>query len=118
MMNRLCAAAAALVLGACAHASPPALPGGEPYVRGIVEAFTHSATASSLRVRAGEGCGLAARVDARTRYLRREAGSAPREIPRPALEAGDSVEVYVEGPMTRSCPPQAYAPVVIVVARP
>ena len=116
-MNRFFAVAATVALAACTRTPSPGLPSGEPYVRGTVESFTHSATASNLLVRAGEGCGLSARVDARTRYLQRGAGGETRAIPRPALAAGDSVEVYVEGPMTRSCPPQAYAPVVIFVAR-
>ena len=112
----------ALALAACARASAPGVPGGEPYVRGPVESFTHHATASSLLVRPGPGsreaCGIAATVDARTRYLQRGPSGALAAIARSAVGVGDTVEVYVEGPVAESCPVQAYAPAVVLVARP
>ena len=111
-----------LSLAACARASGPAAPSGEAYVRGPVASFTHHATASSLVVRPGPGsretCGIAATVDARTRYLQRGPSGGLAPIARSAVTVGDTVEVYVEGPVAESCPVQAYAPAVVLVTRP
>ncbi|HEX8360679.1 MAG TPA: hypothetical protein VF613_11240 [Longimicrobium sp.] len=110
------------VLAGCARTSLPDAPSGEPYVRGPVESFTHHATASRLLVRPGPGspdaCGIAATVDARTRYLQRGPSGEPRAIPRSSVGVGDTVEVYVTGAIAESCPAQAYAAVVVLVARP
>lgn len=110
------------VVAACARASGPAPLGGDPYVRGPVESFTHRATASLLRVRAGPGsresCGIAATVDARTRYLQRAPSGGLRAASRALVGVGDTVEVYVRGPVAESCPPQAYAAAVVLAARP
>jgi hypothetical protein len=87
-----------------------------------VEAFTHSATASNLLVRGGPGsrdsCGISATVDARTRYYQSDGSGELRTIPRSAVAVGDTVEVFVEGPVAESCPPQAYGSAVVRVARP
>ena len=114
------AALALLVLAACARASVPNPAAGEPYVRGPVESFTHHATASRLLVRGGPGsresCGIAATVDARTRYLRRAPSGELRAASRAEVGVGDTVEVYVQGPVAESCPPQAYAAAVVLAA--
>jgi hypothetical protein len=71
-------------------------------------------------VRAGPGsretCGIAATVDRETRYLRREAPGSLRRVDRSAVSVGDTVEVHVEGPVAESCPVQARASVVVLVA--
>lgn len=107
---------------ACARSSVLDAVPGEPYVRGPVESFTHHATASRLLVRAGPGsreaCGIAATVDRRTRYLRREPSGTLGQMDRSALVVGDTVEVYVEGPVAESCPVQARASTVVLVASP
>lgn len=116
------AALAFVVLAACAGASGPDPLSGEPYVRGPVESFTHHATASLLLVRAGPGsresCGIAATVDARTRYLQRALSGGLRAASRAEVGVGDTVEVYVRGAIAESCPSQAYAAVVVRAAHP
>jgi hypothetical protein len=125
MMDRLSktlAALALLALAACSRASGPSPLAGDPYVRGPVESFTHHATASRLLVRGApdsrESCGIAATVDARTRYLRRARSGELRPASRANVGVGDTVEVYVAGPIAESCPPQAYAAAVVLTARP
>ncbi len=118
-LSRL-AAVLALVAGvACARTSTLGAPSGAPYARGPVEAFTHRATASNLLVRGGAGsresCGISATVDARTRYYQRGASGELRTISRAAVAVGDTVEVYVEGPVAESCPPQGYGSAVVRV---
>lgn len=106
----------------CARTSALGAPSGEPYARGPVEAFTHRATASNLLVRGApwsrESCGISATVDARTRYYRKDGPGELRTIPRSAVAVGDTVEVYVAGPVAESCPPQGYASAVVLVSRP
>lgn len=122
MMGRLSLVCAAFTLAACARAGVGRQPSGEPYARGAVESFTHRATASNLLVRAGPGsreaCGISATVDARTRFLRRAPSGALGEITRAEVGVGDTVEVYVTGPVAESCPPLGYAAAVVLVARP
>jgi hypothetical protein len=107
---------------ACARTSVLGAPAGEPYARGRVEAFTHRATASNLLVRGGPGspesCGISATVDARTRYYQKEGTGGLRTIARYGVAVGDTVEVYVEGAIAESCPPQGYASTVVRVTRP
>lgn len=95
---------------------------GDAYVRGPVEPFTHRATASRLLVRAGPGsresCGIAATVDRRTRYLRREPSGTLQRVDRAAVSVGDTVEVHVDGAVAESCPVQAHASVIVLVANP
>jgi hypothetical protein len=111
----------ALALG-CAGPPAPLVPAGEPYVRGPVESVPHHATASNLLVRAGPGsreaCGISARVDSRTRYLRRDSTGEVRAWAMADLDVGDTVEVYVEGPVAESCPVQGYAAVVVLAGTP
>lgn len=120
--SKLVAVLALSVVAACARTSPMGAPAGAPYARGPVEAFTHRATASNLLVRGGPGsresCGISATVDARTRYYQKEASGELRTIPRSAIAVGDTVEVYVEGPVAESCPPQAFGSTVVRVTRP
>jgi len=121
-LSKLVAVLALTTAAACARTSPLGAPAGAPYARGPVEAFTHSATASNLLVRGGPGsresCGISATVDARTRYYQKQASGEPRAIPRSAVAVGDTVEVYVEGPVAESCPPQGYGSAVVRVSRP
>ena len=121
-LSRLVAVLALTAAAACARASQPVAANGAPYTRGPVEAFTHSATASNLLVRGGPGsresCGISATVDARTRYFQKQASGELRTIPRSAVAVGDTVEVYVEGPIAESCPPQGYGSAVVRVTRP
>ena len=121
-LSNLLAVLALTTVAACARAPALGAPSGEPYARGPVEAFTHRATASNLLVRGGPGsresCGISATADARTRYYRRDRSGELRTIPRSEVAVGDTVEVYVEGPVAESCPPQGYASAVVLVARP
>lgn len=119
---KLFALLALAITAACARTSMLGAPPGEPYARGPVEVFTHRATASNLLVRGGPGsresCGISATVDARTRYFQRDGSGELRAIARSAVAVGDTVEVYVEGPIAESCPPQGYASAVVRVTRP
>ncbi|HEV2734592.1 MAG TPA: DUF3221 domain-containing protein [Longimicrobiaceae bacterium] len=112
-----CAAPAACSRAAVLDPAP-----GDAYVRGPVEAVTHHATASRLLVRAGPGsrepCGISATVDRRTRYLRREPSGTLGQTDRSALSVGDTVEVHVDGAVAESCPVQARASFVVLVASP
>jgi hypothetical protein len=121
-LPKLLAVLALTAAAACARTSTLGAPAGAPYARGPVESFTHRATASSLLVRGGPGsresCGISATVDARTRYYQRDASGELRTIPRAAVAVGDTVEVYVEGPVAESCPPQAFGSAVVRVSRP
>lgn len=107
----------ALLLMSCASRSVLWEPEGEPYVRGPIESLTHRATASGLLVRAGPGsrepCGILATVDAGTRYLERTRSGGLRRAALADLSEGDTVEVYVSGPVMESCPVQGYAATVI-----
>jgi hypothetical protein len=112
-----CTAAAACSGAAVLDAVP-----GDPYVRGPVESFTHRATVSRLLVRAGPGsrepCGIIAGVDRDTRYLRREGSGTLQAVDRSAVRVGDTVEVHVDGEVAESCPVQARASLVVLVADP
>lgn len=103
---------------ACSSVSPADPLMGEALVRGPVESIDHRATASGVLVRAAPGsremCGIAATVDNGTQYFRRAAGEL-----RPAaladLTVGDTVEVYVDGPVAESCPVQGRASAIVIV---
>lgn len=107
------------VLVACAGRSTLEESWGEPLVRGPIEAIRHGPTASTIAVQAGpasiEACGIWATVDSRTRYYRRfPAGDlAPAALD--DLRLGDTVQVYVDGPVLESCPVQGRASRVVVV---
>ncbi len=111
----------ALLTTACVT-RPPVDPVGEPYVRGPVESITHRATASGLLVRAGPGspepCGISATTDERTGYFRRAADGGLRPLTLGELQIGDTVEVYVTGPVAESCPVQGFASTVVLTSRP
>jgi hypothetical protein len=122
-MKLLALRSAALLLGALAACARPAAvpaPTGEPYLTGRVESFSHHATASRLLVQPlNEGaCGIAATVDARTRHLHRAPSGELRAGSRAEVREGDTIAVFVDGPVMRSCPAQGYASAVILDARP
>jgi hypothetical protein len=120
--NLLVAALTCSMAAACASATGVSPPSGEPYVRGPVESITHHATASNLLVRAGPGsremCGISATVDRRTSYLERSREGVLRRAAMSAVEPGDTVEVYVSGPVAESCPVQGYASAIIRLTQP
>ncbi|HEX2091125.1 MAG TPA: alpha/beta fold hydrolase [Longimicrobiaceae bacterium] len=116
-------AVAASLAAACAGAvsqAPQAPPAGSLYVRGPVESITHRATATGILVQptpgSGQSCGIQATADAQTRYLRRTGGGELRWAALSDVRVGDTVEVYVEGPVARSCPAQGRASAIVLVA--
>lgn len=110
-----------VTLSACAIGSP-AEPRGAPYVRGPVESVTHHATASAILVQAGpdsrEACGIAASLDRHTGYFRRQPSGELARAKLSELQVGDTVEVYVTGPVAESCPVQGYASALVLVSGP
>lgn len=113
------AIAIAILLGGCSgRAESVAEPVGEPYVRGPIESISHRATATGIVVQPSPGsdvaCGISARVDAETRYLRRDAEGQLHLIAVADLEVGDTVEVFVTGPIAESCPVQGYASTMVL----
>lgn len=119
-MNRveLAALVAVTALVACGR-SAVQLPPGKPLVRGTVESIEHRATGLGYLVRAAPGsvemCGIAATVTEATRFLRRTSDGEIREIERSAVEVGDTVEVFVDGPVAESCPVQGGASAILLV---
>jgi hypothetical protein len=113
-------ALAAVLLAACSGASMPRAPAAEPYIRGPLESLTHHATASGLLVRSapgtGDSCGIMATVDASTRYLARTRSGALRNSSLAELSEGDTVELYVRGPVMLSCPAQGKVSTVVLIA--
>jgi hypothetical protein len=109
----------ALTLAACANGPEPA-PQGTLHVRGPVEAIAHRATASGIAVAGGpdspEPCGILATADVSTRYWQRTAEGTLVPLPLASLTVGDTVEVYVTGPVAESCPTQGRAAAVVRVA--
>ena len=91
-----------------------------PLVRGPIMAIQHGATASNILVEAGpesvEMCGISARVDSRTRYLREFPGGDPAPAQLSDLRVGDMVEVFVVGPVAESCPVQGRAGMIVLVS--
>lgn len=112
------AALLAIVTG-CARPATPGTSDERPLVRGAIESIDHRATVSAVHVSGGPGsveaCGIHATVDARTRYLARIGSSAPEASSLGRLTVGDTVEVYVSGPVAESCPVQGYASTVVLV---
>ena len=96
-----------------------ARPVGELYIRGPIESVTHRATASGILVQPAPGsdvaCGISARVDAENRYLRRDTEGELHPITVADLEVGDTVEVFVTGPIAESCPVQGYVSTMVLV---
>lgn len=105
-------------VAACGGVSPADPAPGDALVRGPVESIDHRATASGILVRAAPGsremCGISATVDARTVYLQR-ASTGLRPASLTDLEVGDTVEVYVDGPVAESCPVQGRAATIVIV---
>lgn len=123
-MTRVLVAAAALCIApllGCTATSTTQEMDGEPYVRGPIVSITHHAGRSRLRVEGGPGsrepCGIVATVDAETRYLARTPAGTLGPGSLAGLSEGDTVEVYVTGPVAESCPVQAHADAVVLVAR-
>jgi hypothetical protein len=85
-----------------------------------LESITPRAAAARLLVRAGPGsrepCGISASADAGTRYFRRAPAGELRGAALSDVQVGDTVEVYVEGPVAESCPVQAKASAVVLVS--
>ena len=110
---------AAALTSACGGMAGPAEPDGEPVVRGPVESLTHHATGSGILVRAGPGsrdpCGIAATADRDTRYLRRGSDGRVVSAVLAEVEVGDTVEVYVTGPVAESCPLQGRAATILLL---
>jgi len=108
--------AGVIALSGCAGATAPE---GAPLVIGPIESIDHSATASGILVRAAPGsresCGIAARADADTRYYRRTGPDAFAAATLADLAIGDTVEVYVDGPVAESCPVQGHAAAFVLV---
>lgn len=120
---RLLFAAAALVLvTGCGGPVPLEAPPGAPLVIGPVESLSHHATGSSLLVRAGPGsreaCGISATADADTRYYRRDAAGSLHRATIAELAVGDTVEIFVDGPVAESCPVQGRASAVVIRGEP
>jgi hypothetical protein len=115
--------AAPLLVGAlawgCGAMAGPAEPDGEPIVRGPVESITHHATGSGILVRAGPGsrdsCGIATTADGDTRFLRRGADGRVAGASLAEVAVGDTVEVYVTGPVAESCPLQGRASTILLL---
>src|SRR5215213_328519 len=109
-----------VVLAACSRSAAVEAPPGDPYVRGWIESVTHHATGSGYLVRSGPGsaesCGISATADDSTRYLSRVGGTL-RAAERGDVQEGDTVEVYVDGPVALSCPPQGRASAIVLVAK-
>lgn len=116
----LASLALAAALAACTGSSTLEPPAGTPYVRGPVESVASRAAAARLLVRAGPGsrepCGISASADAGTRYLRRTPAGELEGAGLSDVQVGDTVEVYVEGPVAESCPVQARASAVVLVS--
>ena len=112
---------AVLLLMGCGAASGPSDAQDAPLVRGPIESITHHATATGMVVRAAPGsremCGISATVDHATRIQRRTAAGALAPAALAELEVGDTVEVYVSGPVAESCPVQGRADAVVASPR-
>ena len=111
--------AIALVFAGCGTTVGTEGPLGEPLVRGPVESIDHRATASGIVVRAAEGsaemCGIAATAGAETRYYRLMPDGTRASAAVGDLQIGDTVEVFVEGPIAESCPVQGRASAIVIL---
>lgn len=111
-------AIAAVLFGTASCATAPR-PTGDPIVRGAIESITHRATASGYLVLAGPGsremCGISATVDDRTTFLRRASTGELQPAARQEFAVGDTVEVFVDGPIAESCPVQGRASALVLV---
>ena len=109
-----------VALAGCARSPAVQAPAGDPYVRGWIESIAHHATGSGYMVRSAPGsadsCGISATADDSTRWLTR-VGGALRAAERADVQEGDTVEVYVDGPVALSCPPLGRASAIVLVAK-
>jgi endonuclease YncB( thermonuclease family) len=107
-----------LLIAGCRGATPAGQLSGEPLVVGPVESVAHRATASGILVRAAPGsremCGISATADVETRYLRRAPDGETEPAALADLAVGDTVEVYVEGPVAESCPVQGRVSTIVI----
>jgi hypothetical protein len=105
------------LVATCGCSDPP--PAEEPYVRGAVLDLQHRATASGMLVEGGPGsrepCGIQATLDATTEYRTRARDGSLSEGSLADIVVGDTVEVYVEGPVAESCPVQGKAARIVKV---
>lgn len=113
-MSRIHPILCAALLGACRGAALEP-PDDAPYHTGRILEMTHRATASALLIGPGGAnpCGISATVDAETRYFARAPAGALQPATLAALGVGDSVAVYVSGPIAESCPVQGRADAVV-----
>jgi hypothetical protein len=106
----------ALVATACASPRPHEA-AGDPYVRGPVETISTDGPSATIFVRAGVGsrepCGIVATIDSQTCFFRRDPGGALVPGALSDLQRGDTVEVFVTGPVRESCPVQGYASAIV-----
>ena len=109
---------AVCLAAACSRTPAADPPAGDPYARGVIGSIAHHATGSGYQVRPLAGtrdeCGISATADARTRFFARTGGTV-RAAERGELQVGDTVEVYVQGAVALSCPPQGYASAIVLV---
>lgn len=111
-----------MMVSAIAACQPtrPEPPAGDPLVIGPVESIQHHATASGVLVRAAPGslepCGIQATADESTRVLTRTPGGRLELSAIGDVAVGDTVEVYVDGPVAESCPVQGEATAIVRVA--
>lgn len=110
-----------LALAACSPSSSVAPPRGDPLVTGPIESITARATATGLLVRAAPGsremCGISAVANASTRFLRRSPDGVLAAARLADLAVGDTVEVFVDGPVAESCPVQGGANVIVLIGK-
>ena len=106
------------ILACSAPAAPQGDSLGEPLVRGEVGSVDHRATASGILVSALPGsremCGIAATADSATRVYRRGASGELSSAAVKDVAIGDTVEVYVDGPVAESCPVQGRADAIVI----
>ncbi|WP_412062198.1 hypothetical protein [Rubrivirga sp. IMCC45206] len=105
-----------VALAACAGVDADPYPEVAPTVRGVVASVRHSATASGLLVEpVGDACGLQAVADDYTRVSRRLRSGrlAPARIGE--VREGDTVEVFVDGPVAAMCPREGHAAAIVIV---
>ena len=106
----------AVVLAACSGTFAEPYPEVPPTVRGVVASVRHSATASGLLVEpVGDACGLQAVADAYTRFSRRLRSGRLAPATVGEVEEGDTVEVYVDGPLQAMCPREGHAAAIVIV---
>lgn len=112
--SRTFRAAATVLLGALLLACDTTIiEPDEPVVRGPIASIQSAADAVRIRVDAlpngGDPCGIVATLDARTRILVPSGADGFRMGSVGDLAVGDTVAVYVRGPVAESCPLQGLA---------